>query len=254
MDYIIADAFVIPEAARPHYAEQVAYLPDCFQANDDQREIGAVPDRAAAGLPEGAFVFCAFNQVNKFTPPLFDVWMGLLRAVPDSVLWVVANVPAVRRNLAAEAARRGVAAERLIFSPRVPYADHLARLGLADLFLDTLPFNAGTTASDVLWAGLPLLTCAGESFAARMAGSLLHAVGLPELITHDLDEYEALALKLASTPGLLADIRQRLAVNRRSAPLFDTVRFRRNLEAAYETMWQRHRRGEAPATFQIPPH
>lgn len=253
MDYIVADAFVIPPAATPHYAEHVVHMPHCFQGNDDQREIAADrPSRAAASLPETGFVFCAFNSVYKFNPPLFDVWMRLLRAVPDSVLWLAADAPALRLNLAAEAARRGVESRQLVFSTRVPYSEHLARLGLADLFLDTLPFNAGTTASDALWAGLPVLTCAGEAFAARMAGSLLRAIGLPELITHDLVEYEALALRLATTPALLASIRIRLAENRTRSPLFDTRRFTRHLEAAYLTMAERQRRGEPAAGFAVP--
>lgn len=252
MDYIIADAFVIPPAARPHYAEQVVHMPHCFQGNDEQREIAAHrPGREEAGLPESGFVFCAFNNVYKITPPLFDVWMRLLRAVPDSVLWLAVDAPAVRRNLAAEASRRGVEPGRVVFSPRVPYREHLARMGLADLFLDTLPFNAGTTASDALWAGLPVLTCSGEAFAARMAGSLLTAVGLPELITYDLDDYEALALKLATTPALLADIRARLASNRTTSPLFDTEQFCRHLETAYRTMWERQQRGEPPADLWV---
>lgn len=252
IDYIIADRFVIPEHARPHYAEKVVWLPGCFQGNDDRRAASArPPDRAAVGLPAEGFVFCAFNNLYKFTPPFFDVWMRLLRQVEGSVLWIAADDEEVRRNLAAEAESRGVDPQRVVFAPRVNYPTHLARLGFADLFLDTLPFNAGTTASDCLWAGLPLLTCAGEAFAARMAGSLLTAVGLPELITHDLDEYEALALKLATTPALLADIRTRLAENRTSAPLFDTARFTRHLEAAYTAMWERRQRGEAPARFSV---
>ncbi len=254
MDYIIADEFVIPESARSHYAEQVVWLPECFQGNDGRRAASArPPDRAAVGLPEQGFVFCAFNNLYKFTPSFFDVWMRLLRQVEGSVLWIAADDAAVRKNLAAEAAARGVDPQRLVFAPRVNYPDHLARLGFADLFLDTLPFNAGTTASDCLWAGLPVLTCAGEAFAARMAGSLLHAVGLPELITRSPEYYEALALKLATTPVLLADIRSRLAQNRATASLFDTGRFTRHLEAAYVTMWARQQRGEAPATFRVAP-
>ena len=254
IDYIIADEFVIPPEMQHHYAERVAWLPDCFQGNDDRRAIaGAAPTRSDIGLPESAFVFCAFNNLHKFNPQMFDVWMRLLRQVEGSVLWIAADAPVVRANLAAEAARRGIEPGRLVFSPRIAYEDHLARMRLADLFLDTLPFNAGTTASDALWAGLPVLTCAGESFAARMAGSLLAAVGLPELVTYSLDEYEALALKLATTPALLADIRTRLAENRTSAPLFDTGRFTRHLEAAYGAMWVRHQRGEAPATFRVAP-
>lgn len=254
MDYIIADAFLIPEAAKPHYAEQVVHMPHCFQGNDDKREISPHrPSREDVFLPESGFVFCAFNNVYKINPPLFDIWMRLLNAVPGSVLWLAADAPTVRRNLAAEAIRRGVEAQRLVFSPRVPYPEHLARMALADLFLDTLPFNAGTTASDALWAGVPVLTCAGDAFAARMAGSLLTAIGLPELITHDRDEYEALALRLATTPALLADLRARLWSNRTTSPLFDTRMFCRDLESAYRSMWQLHERGEPPAGFTIGP-
>lgn len=254
IDYIIADQFVIPESARPHYTEQVAYLPECFQGNDDQREISVrTPSREEVGLPETGFVFCAFNNTYKLTPAFFELWMRLLQSVPGSVLWFAADAADLQQRRRAEAAKHGVAPERLIFSPRIKYADHLARLRLADLFLDTLPFNAGTTASDALWAGVPVLTCVGEAFAARMAGSLLHAVGLPELVTHSIEAYEAKARHLASTPNELAEIRARLASQRLAAPLFNTGRFCRHLEAAYGQMWASHQRGEAPTTFNISP-
>lgn len=247
IDYIIADDFVIPEEARPHYAEQVVLLPDCFQGNDDRRVIDAQPQtRAAHGLPEKAFVFCAFNNTYKLTPEFFDIWMRLLAAVPDSVLWLASADASVQRNLRAEAERRGVAPERLVFSPRIRYAEHLARLQLADLFLDTLPFNAGTTASDALWAGVPVLTCAGRAFSARMAGSLLRAIGLPELITGNLATYEARALELASNPAALSELRARLASNRTTHPLFDTRRFTRHLEQAFLAMQQRVDAGLPP--------
>jgi len=196
-------------------------------------------------------VFCSFNRSYKLNPPMFDIWMRLLDRVPDSVLWLLADRPSVERNLRAEAARRGVDPGRLIFSGRMPYAAQLARLRSADLFLDSLPFNAGTTASDALWAGVPLLSCTGEAFASRMGASLLNAVGLPELITHSLEEYQALALRLAIEPGLLAQIRTRLAASRATSPLFNTERFRRHIESAYQTMWQRHQRGEPPASFAV---
>jgi predicted O-linked N-acetylglucosamine transferase (SPINDLY family) len=247
IDYIIADDFVIPEAARPHYAEQVVHLPDCFQGNDDRRIIDPQPQtRAAHGLPEKAFVFCAFNNTYKLTPEFFDIWMRLLAAVPDSVLWLASTDASVQRNLRAEAERRGVAPERLVFSPRIRYAEHLARLQLADLFLDTLPFNAGTTASDALWAGVPVLTCAGRAFSARMAGSLLRAIGLPELITGTLAAYEARALELATNRAALAELRARLASNRTTHPLFDTRRFTRHIEQAYLAMQQRVDAGLPP--------
>ncbi|MDP2883159.1 MAG: tetratricopeptide repeat protein [Azonexus sp.] len=254
IDYIIADDFVIPEAARPHYAEQVVHLPDCFQGNDDRRAIDPQPQtRTSHGLPEKSFVFCAFNNTYKLTPEFFDIWMRLLAAVPDSVLWLASVDASVQRNLCAEAERRGVAPERLVFSPRIRYAEHLARLQLADLFLDTLPFNAGTTASDALWAGVPVLTCAGRAFSARMAGSLLRALGLPELITGNLAAYEARALELAVNPAALGELRARLANNRATHPLFDTRRFTRHLEAAYTSMWTRQQQGEAPAAIRVTP-
>jgi protein O-GlcNAc transferase len=235
-DYIIADQFVIPEHDRCHYAEQVVYMPDCFQANDEQRRIGVTPTRAQAGLPESGFVFCCFNNTYKLNPCFFDIWLRLLQAVPGSVLWLVAPQANARANLEREAAARSVDPKRLIYANQLPYAEHLARIRLADLFLDTLPFNAGTTASDALWAGLPVLTCAGEAFAARMAGSLLTAIGLPELITYSCQDYEALALALATDPQRLHTIRAQLALNRSSYPLFDTTRFTRHLESAFLQM------------------
>jgi predicted O-linked N-acetylglucosamine transferase (SPINDLY family) len=252
MDYILADRFLIPESQKHHCAEKVVYLPDTFQANDSGRRIAdATPSRTEAGLPERGFVFCAFNNSYKITPALFSIWMRLLDRVPGSVLWLVASNREVEANLRREAASAGIAAERLVFARRMSYPEHLARYRLADLFLDTLPFNGGTTASDALWAGLPVITCAGEAFASRMAGSLLHAIGLPELVTNSLAEYEALALRLATDAQVLADLRQRLARNRDTYPLFDTDRFRRNLEAAYVTMWEKTQRGEPPASFAV---
>ena len=252
MDYILADRFLIPESQKDHYAEKIVCLPDTFQANDSRRRIAdATPSRTAAGLPEAGFVFCAFNNSYKITPEFFSIWMRLLDRVPGSVLWLVASNPDVEANLRREAASRGIASTRLVFARRISYPEHLARYRLADLFLDTLPFNGGATTSDALWAGLPVITCAGEAFASRMAGSLLHAVGLPELVTHSLAEYEALALRLATDAPMLALSRQRLAHNRDTYPLFDTDRFRRNLEAAYVTMWERTQRGEPAASFAV---
>jgi protein O-GlcNAc transferase len=249
MDYIIADRYVIPEEQRQFYTEKVIYLPNTFQANDSKTEIGdqsAFGSRAAVGLPESAFVFCAFNSSYKITPAVFDVWMRLLRRVADSVLWLVADNAAVERNLRKEAAERGVDVSRLVFAPKIRYADYLARFRLADLFLDTLPFNAGATASDALRAGLPLVTCSGEAFASRMAGSLLRAVGMPELITDSMTDYEALAAKLACDPELTASIRMKLERNRLSEPLFDTERFTRHLEAAYVAIYDRAQTGFDP--------
>lgn len=237
IDYVLADRFVLPEAEQRHWTEKVVYLPDCYQVNDATRAISErVPGRAAAGLPEAGFVFCCFNNSYKVRAPLFEVWMRLLRELRGSVLWLLEDNAPARRNLEREARARGVDPARLVFGPRLPHAEHLARHRLADLFLDTLPCNAHTGASDALWAGLPLLTCAGGTFAGRVAGSLLHAAGLPELVTRSLIDYEALALQLARDPRRLAELRQRLALARGTAPLFDTDRFRRHLEAAYREM------------------
>ena len=252
IDYILADRFVIPEDARQQYAEKVVYLPDTFQANDDRRLIAdSALSRAEAGLPARGFVFCSFNNTYKITPAMFDLWMRLLLRVEGSVLWLLGGSAAVVANLRREAELRGVAPRRLVFAAKLPYAEHLARYRLADLFLDTLPFNAGTTASDALWAGLPVLTCAGEAFAARMAGSLLHAVGLPELVTHSLQDYESQAAMLAANPDALRELRERLACNRLSAPLFNTDRFRRHIELAYRVMWEATKRNDAPQAFAV---
>ena len=254
MDYIVADRTVIPPDEQAFYMEKVVYLPDTYQANDSSRNISPLtPTRSAAGLPENAFVFCCFNNNYKITPSLFDVWMRLLQRVPTSVLWLFADNPAAASNLRAAAAQSGVAPERLVFARHVALGDHLARHRLADLFLDTLPYNAHTTASDALWAGLPLITCRGTTFPGRVAASLLEAIGLPEMITLSLEEYAALATRLATTPVLLAAVREKLATNRDTHPLFDTGRFCRHLEAAYTTMWDRHQRGETPAGFAVAP-
>ncbi len=247
IDYIIADRWVIPEEHRQFYAEKVIYLPNTFQANDSERKISDLsPSRAAAGLPDGGFVFCAFNNSYKITPSIFDVWMRLLQRVPGSVLWLLGDNATVKGNLRREAECRGVDAGRLMFAPRIRYADYLARYQLADLFLDTLPFNAGTTGSDALWAGLPLVTFSGEAFASRMAGSLLKALGMPELITASIADYEALAVDLASDPELMASTRVKLARNRLSEPLFDTELFTRHLEEAYTKIYERHRASLPP--------
>ena len=253
IDYLIADRFVVPEAQQPFYSEKLVYLPDCYQVNDSARPIAPrAPARAEAGLPAQGFVYCCFNNNFKILPPLFAAWMRLLGAVPGSVLWLLEDNAAVKRNLQAAAHAAGIAPERLVFAPRLPPAEHLARHRLADLFLDTLPYNAHTTASDALWAGLPLLTCAGSAFAGRVAASLLHAAGLGELVTSSLEEYEARALGLARDPRLLDGLRGKLAAGRATAPLFDTDRFRRHIEAAYVTMWEAWQRGEPPRHFAVP--
>jgi len=253
IDYIIADRMIIPADQRQFYSENVVYLPDTYQANDDKRPVSdVVPSRLQAGLPEGKFVFCSFNNAFKFNPPVFDVWMRLLRQVEGSVLWLLEGTARVSDNLRMEAERRGVAANRLVFAPRKRLEDHLARHRLADLFLDTLPYNAHTTASDALWAGLPVLTCLGSTFSGRVAGSLLSAVGLSELITNSFDEYEALALRLAHDPDLLGSIRAKLLRNRGTSALGNTSRFARQIEAAYTTMRDICRRGDPPRSFDVP--
>ena len=252
IDYIVADPIVIPPAAREHYSERVVHLPDCFQANDSMRGISdQTPARADVGLPESAFVFCVFHSSYKLNPRMFSVWMTLLRQVPGSVLWLVADNRSVIDNLRREAANREVDPDRLAFARRMPYPDHLARHRLADLFLDTFPFNGGTTTSDALWTGLPVVTLSGEAYASRMSASLLNAIGLPELATSSPAEYEALALRLAGNPEALGAIKARLARNRATHPLFDTKRFTRHMEAAYRQMWERWRRGEPPDSFSV---
>jgi predicted O-linked N-acetylglucosamine transferase (SPINDLY family) len=252
IDYIVADPIVIPPAAREHYSERVVDLPDCFQANDSMRRISdQTPARADVGLPESAFVFCVFHSSYKLNPRMFDVWMTLLRQVPGSVLWLVADNRSVIDNLRREAAHREVDPDRLVFAQRMPYPDHLARHRLADLFLDTFPFNGGATTSDALWTGLPVVTLSGEAFASRMSASLLNAIGLPELATSSPAEYEALALRLAGNPEALGAIKARLARNRATHPLFDTKRFTRHMEAAYRQMWERWRSGEPPDSFSV---
>lgn len=237
MDYILADDIVIPPDQQAHYSEKVLYLPDCFQANDRQRALaGHTPSRAELGLPDEAFVFCCFNNLYKIGPDTFDSWCRILRHVPGSVLWLVDDQDIARRHAKQEAHVRGIDPARLIFAPRVAYAEHLSRMQQADLFLDTLPFNAGTTASDALWAGLPVLTQPGHAFAARMAASLLHSAGLPELICTDRSSYEALAIELAQHPAKLQALRQRLVDHRLQCPLFDTTRFTRNLEMTLRSL------------------
>lgn len=254
IDYLIADPVLIPEASRQHYTEKIAYLPDSYQVNDRHRQIADKQwTRADMGLPEQGFVFCCFNNNYKILPPTFDIWMRLLQQVPGSVLWLYESNAAVANNLRREAQHRGVAPERLVFAKPLPLAEHLARYPLADLFLDTLPCNAHTTTSDALWAGVPVLTQMGQSFAARVAGSLLTAIDLPELITETPQAYEARALELANDPAQLQALRAKLQANRLTAPLFDTPRFARHLEAAYAQMMERYWAGLAPEHFHITP-
>jgi protein O-GlcNAc transferase len=254
IDYIIVDRFVVPPDQQRFYSEKMIYLPECYQPTDTTRKIAdAAPSRRECGLPDHGVVFCCFNNSWKLTPVLFDVWMRLLRAVPDSVLWLLDANPWAKANLAAEAAARDVAPQRLVFAPRLAAAEHLARHQRADLFLDTLPYNAHTTASDALWAGLPVLTCVGHSFSARVAASLLNAIGLGELATASLTEYEQLALRLAREPDELTQVRARLWQNRHSHALFDCGHFARSLEAGYHHMWANYRAGRSPAVISVTP-
>src|SRR5215510_11181 len=253
LDYILADETVLPFDQQPFFAEKIVHLPDCYHVNDATRAISSyVAPRSDLGPPDQGMVFCCFNQTFKIAAPIFDIWMRLLAAVPGSVLWLSEMPALAQANLRREAAAHGVDPDRLIFAPRIDSsADHLARHRAADLFLDTLPYNAHSTTCDALYAGLPVVTCTGNIFAGRVATSMLKAAGLPELVTSNLADYEALALKLATDPVLLSSIRRKLADNRATCRLFDSDRFRRHIEAAYETMWDIHRRGERPRSFRV---
>ncbi len=237
IDWIIADATVAPPGREDEFSERVIRLPDSYQPNDRTRPIGETPTRAACGLPENAVVLCCFNAAYKITPDLFDRWCRVLSARPDAVLWLLDSHPEVAPNLRREAAARGVAPDRLVFSPRLPGPDYLARCRLADLFLDTGPVGAHTTASDALWAGLPMVTVVGNAFAGRVGASLLRAVGLPDLVMPDWDSYEDAILRLTGNPVELAALKARLANALPQAALFDTDRLARSLEAAYARMW-----------------
>jgi predicted O-linked N-acetylglucosamine transferase (SPINDLY family) len=230
VDFILADRYVLPEAMQPYYTEQPIYLPHCFQSSDRQREVGPLPTRAQYGLPEDGFVYGAFNNNHKFTPEVFGGWMRILNAVPGSVLWLLADNRWSQEHMLCEADAAGVARERLIFAPRVMPAEYLARMQLIDLFLDTFPYNAGTTANDVLWMGTPLLTRSGRSYISRMAGSLLTAVGLPDLITESAEDYEAKAVLLGRQPQRAASYRRYLQEHGRQSPLFDMPAFVRHYE------------------------
>jgi predicted O-linked N-acetylglucosamine transferase (SPINDLY family) len=252
MDYILVDDFVVPAEQQSYFTERLVHLPGCYQVNDSQREISShTPSRAACGLPETGFVFCCFNSSYKITPDVFELWMGLLKVVPGSVLWLLECNRFAPANLRREAEAHGVAAARLVFSPRAALAEHLARHRLADLFLDTFPVNAHTTASDALWAGCPVLTMAGETFISRVAGSLLRSLGLSELITTSLGEYAEMAVRLARDEELLAGLRARLEANRKTSRLFDAGQFARSLEQAYFKMWEIYTSGEPPRPFAV---
>jgi predicted O-linked N-acetylglucosamine transferase (SPINDLY family) len=252
VDYIIADETVIPDLHRCHYSERVVTLPDTYYCYDTKTQIDPNPlTREDVGLPKHGFVFCCFNNSCKILPDIFAIWMRLLIAVPDSILWLPEIDPTATRNLRREAQSRGVSDERLIFAPFLPSSAHLARLSLAGLFLDTRPYNGHTTAADALWVGVPVVTTPGTTFVGRVAASLLKAVGLPEMVAASLEDYEALALALARNPQTLTVIKEKLMRNRSSQPLFDTVRFTRNLEHAYSEMVRRQREGKPAEGFSV---
>jgi predicted O-linked N-acetylglucosamine transferase (SPINDLY family) len=253
VDYLIGDRVVVPADQERFFSERIVRMPHSFMPSDDGQVIAAEsPRRCDLGLPESGFVFCAFNNAYKLNPTLFDVWMGLLRDTPGSVLWLRGG-ETVQANLRREASARGIAPERLIFAPKIPAMDeHLARYGQADLFLDTLPYGAHATACDALRAGLPVLTCLGNAFASRVAGSLLTALGLPELVTANLEEYRVRALEYANSPDSLARVRTSLTNRLPACPVFDTDLYRTHLETAYRLMWERRQRGTAPESFSVP--
>jgi protein O-GlcNAc transferase len=254
LNYLLADPITAPQSSAPHFDEKIVHLPGCYLPNDDTRALARAPSRTAAGLPERGFVFSAFNPTHKIRLPLFDIWMRLLAAVPESVLWLSWAPDAARRSLLAAARARRVDDARLIFAPFVSaQPDHLARLSLADLYLDTLPYNAHASACDSLWAGVPAVSCRGKTFAGRVGASLLSTLGLPELIAHSPADYEAIALRLAQDAGALAAVREKLAQQRSTAPLFDTTRFTRHLEAAFQRMWARNEAGLLPEAFAVGP-
>jgi predicted O-linked N-acetylglucosamine transferase (SPINDLY family) len=240
-DYIVADKTLISESLKIHYSEKTVWLPHTYQANDCKRLIGdRFFTREELRLPTKGFIFCCFNNNFKILPPIFDSWMRILNAVEDSSLWLFEDNKYAHANLKLQAEIRGINPSRLIFAERLDLPEHLARHRAADLFLDTVPYNAHTTASDALWSGLPVLTLIGQSFPARVAASLLYAIGLPELVTHSLEEYEALAIDLAKSPEKIAIIKEKLAAHRSTMPLFDTLLFTKNIEMAYSTMYQRY--------------
>jgi predicted O-linked N-acetylglucosamine transferase (SPINDLY family) len=255
VDYVLADRTVAPADEQAYFTEKLVHLPDCYQANDRRRPIAShTPVRAECGLPETAFVFCCFNSAYKITATMFDIWMRLLGGVPGSVLWLIETNATAVENLRREAeSRLAGAAARMVFAPALANPEHLARFRVADLFLDTLPYNAHTLASDALWGGCPVMTCVGRAFPGRVAASLLRAIGLPELVTHALADYEALAFELAREPERLRAIREKLQTNRLTTPLFDSRRFTRHIESAFETMWRMQRAGESPRPFAVDP-
>jgi len=253
IDYIVADPVVIPEHKRHHFSEQIIYLPHTYQPTDNKRIISdKLITREDVGLPTYGFVFCCLNNNYKISPREFDIWMRLMQKVEGSVLWLLKSNKWAEQNLKREAEDRGISAERLIFAEKVPQAEHLARQKLADLFLDTFNVNAHTTASDALWAGLPVVTKLGEGFAARVAGSLLAAIGLTELITENEEEYEALALTLATDPKRLGQVKSKLDGNRLTHPLFDSEMYTRHLEAGYHMAYDRYFNEQERSDIVVP--
>jgi protein O-GlcNAc transferase len=253
IDYIITDKIVTPKAYSPYYSEKFVYMPNCYQINDNTQPISNKKFRKIDfGLPESCFVFCSFNQPHKIDPVMFDSWMRILQRVPESVLWLPLGIKTVEENLKREAEARGVVSERLIFADRLPKKDeHLARLKFADLAFDTRIYNGHTTTSDALWAGVPVITLQGHHFASRVSSSILSALGVPELITYSIEEYETLAVRLALNALELKEIRQRIAQNRMVETLFDTPRFVRNLETAYKEMWKIFLAGDVPREIEV---
>lgn len=252
IDYIIADNTLIPPHLESFYSEKIIKMPHSYQPNDRHRVIGTiVPSKTQVGLPETGFVYCCFNNPYKVLPDTFAVWMRILHAVPDSVLWLLKDEPETEANLKQQATLAGIDASRLVFADRASLPDHLARHALADLFLDTLPYNAHTTTSDALWAGLPVLTCMGQSFASRVAGSLLNACSLDSLITESMADYERIAIELATQPAKLQAIKSQILANRDSYPLFDTQRYAKNLESAFEHIVDNYRQGKTSQTFTV---
>ena len=252
IDYIIADRFVIPEDRKSFYTEKVVHLPHCYQPNDGTKKIGTtVFKREELGLPEEGFVFCCFNNSYKIVPRVFDSWARILKRIDGSVLWLFKSNELAPSNLMKEATARDISPDRLVFADRMPLADHLARHQLAGLFLDTLPYNAHTTASDALWTGLPVLTQTGTTFPGRVATSLLNAVGLPELAVRTQQEYEETAVRLATHPAELALLRDKLLKNKPTAPLFNTRQYTRHIERAFRAMFDRHKQGSGPAPISI---
>ncbi len=253
MDYVIGDRFVTPPDHQPFYAERLAILPDAYQINDRHRPLpDTVPSRADCGLPEDGVVFAAFNTAYKISPAMFGLWMRILKRVPGSVLWLFEANPLAAANLTASAKAQGIDPARLVFAPPRPLPDHIARYRVADLALDTLPYTGHTTTSDALWAGCPVVTCLGGTFASRVAASLLNAAGLPDTVTRSLAEYEEMAVALAGDSGRRAALRKRLEDGRMTVPLFDSRRFTRNLERAYQVMWSLHSASRPPQGFILP--